>query len=335
MAEAASEGEGREIDLTAYGFLALMILIGSSTAPAAKFAVRELPVGLLPLLRFGVAGLCVLPLVARRGVLGPMVRESGGRLLVTAALCVPINQTFFLNGAKLAPTSHVGVIYAACPLVVLLVASALGQERLVLSRLLGVLASVLGVLVIGLGSLWHGKDAGRLVFWGDLLTVGAVTSWGAYLTVSKPLITRYGALATLAATFLVGSVLDLPIAAASSDWAALTKGSATAWRALAYLSLVVTVVGLACQNFALRRLDSSQVATVGNAAPLLTVIWGIWLFAEELSVELFLGGVLTLGGILWTSLPERTPKPGALRLGQRSPIPLPSRGRTNTQAELS
>jgi drug/metabolite transporter (DMT)-like permease len=317
-AESEGEGEGREIDLTAYGFLALMILIGSSTAPAAKFAVRELPVGLLPVLRFGVAGLCVLPAVARRGLLGPMVRESGGRLLLTAALCVPINQTFFLNGAKLAPTSHVGVIYAACPLVVLLLASALGQERLVLSRLLGVLASVLGVLVIGLGSLWHGKDAGRLVFWGDLLTVGAVTSWGAYLTVSKPLITRYGALAALAATFLVGSALDLPLAVASlaqSDWSALTNGSATAWRALAYLSLIVTVFGLACQNLALRRLDSSQVATVGNAAPLLTVVWGIWLFEEELTVALLLGGALTLGGILWTSLPQLSTDPSrAVRL---------------------
>jgi drug/metabolite transporter (DMT)-like permease len=241
-----------------------------------------------------------------------MVRESGGRLLVTAALCVPINQTFFLNGARLAPTSHVGVIYAACPLVVLLLATALGQERLVPSRLAGVLASVLGVVVIGLGTFWHGDDAGRLVFWGDLLTVGAVTSWGAYLTVSKPLIARYGALPALAATFLAGSALDLPLAVASlagTDWSVLSAGSPTAWRALAYLSLVVTIFGLACQNLALRRLDSSQVATVGNAAPLLTVVWGIWLFEEELTAELLLGGALTLGGILWTSRPRVLPRP--------------------------
>ena len=105
-----------------------------------------------------------------------------------------MNQAFFLNGTKLAPTSHVALIYAACPLVVLLLAEALGQERLVPGRLVGVLVSMLGVVVIGLDSLWHGGAAGQATLRGDLLLVGAVTSWGAYLTVSKPLIARHGPL---------------------------------------------------------------------------------------------------------------------------------------------
>lgn len=311
---AAESGEGRGIDPAAFGYLALMVLIGSSTAPAARYAVRELPIGLLPLLRFGGAGLCLLPWAVRGGALGRMARERPGRLLATAALCVPINQTFFLNGAKLAPTSHVALIYAACPLVVLLLASALGQERLDAGRLAGVLASVLGVVVIGLGNFWQGADAGRSVLRGDLLTVGAVTSWGAYLTVSKPLIARYGPIPALAATFLVGALLDLPIALASLDGpgrSALMNGSATAWRALAYLCLVVTVFGLACQNQALRRLDASQVATFGNAAPLLTVLWGIWLFDEALTTPLLIGGALTLGGIVWTGRTSARPDPVA------------------------
>lgn len=50
---------GGSAGFRAFGCLALMVLIGSSTAPAAKFAVREIPVGLIPLVRFGVAGLCL------------------------------------------------------------------------------------------------------------------------------------------------------------------------------------------------------------------------------------------------------------------------------------
>src|SRR3954462_13677135 len=108
--------------LRAYLYVALMVLIGSTTAPAARYAVRELPVGLMPLVRFGIAGLCLLPLVTGGGALRRMVREDGRRLLATAAFCVPINQTLFLNGARLVPTSHVGLIYASCPLVVLVLA---------------------------------------------------------------------------------------------------------------------------------------------------------------------------------------------------------------------
>src|SRR3712207_2008665 len=44
---------GLRRDVRASVFLALMVLIGSSTATAAKFAVRELPIGLVPIVRFG------------------------------------------------------------------------------------------------------------------------------------------------------------------------------------------------------------------------------------------------------------------------------------------
>jgi drug/metabolite transporter (DMT)-like permease len=286
-------------------FLALMVLITSSTAPAAKFAVRELPVGLLPLIRFGVAGLCLLPVACRGGTLFRMLREEPGRLALSAALCVPLNQTFFLYGARLVPTSHVALIYAACPLVVLVLATITGQERPAASRLIGVLASVLGVALIALENFRQGGTAGRSLLLGDLLIVMAVITWGAYLTVSRPLIVRHGALPALAGTFLVGAALALPLALLTAPgWPRLTTASLPAWRGLAYLTLVVTIFGLACQNQAMRRLDASQVATVGNAAPILTVVWGIWLFHEAITPALVLGGLLTLGGIFWTSRPR-------------------------------
>jgi drug/metabolite transporter (DMT)-like permease len=288
-------------DPGAFVFLALMVLIGSSTATAAKFAVRELPVGLLPLIRFGIASLCLVPILAKSDAWRKMLREDFGRLAIAALLCVPINQTFFLNGARLAPTTHVGLIYAACPLVVLLLATALGQERLVAGRLTGILVTVAGAVVIGLGSLFHQGPESTRQLWGDLLLVGAVASWGGYLTVNKPLVARHGSLTVLAGTFLLGSLLDLPIAALTwprhTSWGVI---SPAAWWGVAHLAIVVTVLGLACQNQALRRLDASQVATFGNAAPLLTILWGVWLLGETISVSLVIGGTLILGGILWT-----------------------------------
>ena len=304
-----SESAGSKIDLQAYIYLALMVLIGSCTAPAAKFAVRELPAGFLPLIRFGVAGLCLLPIVGRRGGnLKELFQTDFWRLALAAALCIPVNQTFFLNGARLAPTSHIALIYASCPLFVLLMSLALGQERLVASRIAGVIASMAGVVVIGLDSfLRGGTGGGHETLQGDLLLLGAVSSWGAYLTVSKPLIARHGPLTVLAGTFLVGTALHVPVALATMPgWAPLSNASGAAWRGLFFLTMVVTLIGLTFQNLAMKRLDASQVASFGNAAPLLTVVWGVWLFGETLTPALIVGGALTLGGILWTSRPPRT-----------------------------
>ena len=72
----AAKPSSEAVDLRAYVYVALMVLLGSTTAAAAKIAVAELPVTLVPALRFGMAGLCLLPWVMGRGVLRRMVRED-------------------------------------------------------------------------------------------------------------------------------------------------------------------------------------------------------------------------------------------------------------------
>ena len=297
----------RGLTLGALGCVAMMVLIGSSTAPAAKIAVREIPVGLVPVVRFGVAGLILAPIFLRGGRLWRMVREDGWRLLAASACCVPINQFLFLNGARLAPAGHIGMIYAAAPLVVLGLAVALRQERLDARKLVGVLASVGGVGLIAAESLWRGAAGGDQVLRGDLLEVGAVLAWGSYLAANKPLVARHGALPTLAATFVVGTLLDLPIAAATMPgWRPLAEVAAPAWAALFYLAIMVTIGGLAFRNLAMRQPDASQVATFGNVAPLLTVVWGTVLFGERVTAVSAVGGALVLAGIGLTAARART-----------------------------
>ena len=296
--------QDNEADYRAYLYVALMVILGSTTAAAARYIVRELPVVWVPVVRFGVGGICLLAVVRDLGGLLRIVRRDGLLLLVAATLAVPVNQGFFLNAARLGPTSHVGLFYATCPLVVLFLAWMMRLEQPDLGRLWGVLASVVGVVIIGVGSAWHsvGSPAEtRAVVMADLLLIGAVLSWGGYLTFSKPLIMRHGSLPVLTATFLLGSFLDLPVALISSpQLPSLAQVSAPAWIALAFLTLFITPVNLACQNLALRRLDASQVANFSNVSPILTVVWGAWLFAEPMTTSLILGGTLTLAGVVWT-----------------------------------
>jgi drug/metabolite transporter (DMT)-like permease len=297
---------GGEADPRAYIYVLMLVVLGSTTAAAAKLIVRELPVAWLPVVRFGVAGLCLLPVVGGLGVVSRILRRDGLLLGMAAALCVPINQGFFLNATRLGPTSHVGLFYATCPLVVLLLAWTLRLERPDLGRLWGVLASVTGVAMIGVGGAWQTSGPPAAIRSGvlaDALLVGAVSSWGAYLTVSKPLIMRHGSLPVLAATFLGGCLLDLPIALLTAPRIpSLSQVSSSAWLALAFLTLFITPVNLACQNLALRSLDASQVANFSNVSPILTVCWGTWLFGEAITPSLVAGGALTLAGVFWTGL---------------------------------
>lgn len=302
------------IDFQAYVSVALMVLLGSFTAAAAKVAVRDLPVSIVPIVRFGVAGLCLIPLVWGKGTLKRLVREDGWLLIFAAALFVPINQSFFLNASRFAPTTHVAIFYAAVPLVVLMLACVLGHERFHRARLWGMLASMAGVAAIALGNLWgtaaplaKGAPPTSSILWGDLLLVGAVASWGGYLTLSKPLVARHGAVPVLVGTFLIGTLLDVPVALAThSGWSGMAGVSSASWIALALLALVITPLGQVFQNVSLRRLDASEVATFSNGSPVLTVVWGVWLFDEAITVALTVGGLLTVLGIFWSSRAETT-----------------------------
>jgi drug/metabolite transporter (DMT)-like permease len=184
------------------------------------------------------------------------------------------------------------------------------MERPDRARLWGVLASVAGIVVIGIGNYWnHGGAAPsevRAVVLADLLLVGAVLSWGGYIATSKPLVERHGALPALAGTFIVGCLLSLPLAAWTWPGLAEFRGvSSSAWLALVILGLFITPLGWAFQNLSLRRFDASQVATFSNGSPVLTVVWGVWLLGELLTPALAIGGALTLGGIYWASRARR------------------------------
>ena len=87
MAEEEATGAEARRKADGYLYLTLMVAISSTTAWAAKSAVRELPVGLMPPLRFGAAGLCLLPLIGSggAGTLRRMLREDPVRLLLAAA----------------------------------------------------------------------------------------------------------------------------------------------------------------------------------------------------------------------------------------------------------
>lgn len=293
------------VDVRAFFYVGIMVLFGSTTAAAARYIVRELPPVWVPIVRFGVAGMILLPIVGGWRGVARVLRRDWPLLIVAAAMCVPINQGFFLNAARLGPTSHVGLFYATCPLVVLVLAWLMRLERPDLNRLWGVLASVAGVCIIGIGSAWQGgglPHETRATILADLLLVGAVLSWGGYMASSKPLVMRHGSMPVLAATFLAGAMLDLPFALIMAPAIPpLAQVSSAAWISLGVLTLVITPINLACQNLAMRRMDASQVANFSNISPVLTVAWGAWLFSESVTTSLVVGGTLTLAGVFWTA----------------------------------
>ena len=210
----------------------------------------------------------------------------------------------------------------------LALATAIGQERASSGRLLSVLASVAGVVVIALGNLGDRSPEGATHCSATSSRSSPLISWGAYLTVGKPLVARYGSLPTLAGTFLVGARARRARspAATAGGWAAAGRVSPGAWRATGYL--VLRAVGrrtALSEPGGIRRLDASHVATFGNISTLLTMLWGHSPLRRATPRRPWrLGGGLIMLGLLGS---EPAGRPVGIarrsRLGTADPPPYP------------
>ena len=237
----------------AYLHVVLMVLVGSTTAPAARYIVHSLPLSLIPVLRFGLACLCLVPLVWVKGGLGRLIRQDGWRLVLAAA---PLRA----HESSLLPGRHQAGADLSCGTFLRnnparRLAAGLGLphgERPDFGRLSGVLLSVAGIVVIGIGHYLeqssHRGAAAQSVVLSDLLLVGAVVSWGSYIVVSKPLIQRHGAMTVLAGTVLVGFLLSVLLVGfllsvpfgflQLPSFASLARVPASAWLGLLFLGLL-------------------------------------------------------------------------------------------------
>jgi drug/metabolite transporter (DMT)-like permease len=124
-----------------------------------------------------------------------------------------VNQILFVAGLRYTSPANSALLYATTPLMVLLIA-ALWQrlEVLRLYKLLGVLISLAGVvLLLVLSGVVPSRVASAPLL-GNVLTLGAVFCWSCYLAFSRPFLQRYKPWHFASATMVLSALLFVPAA---------------------------------------------------------------------------------------------------------------------------
>jgi drug/metabolite transporter (DMT)-like permease len=280
------------------GFLILFTCIGGLTPVFGKLAVSEIPWMTLAWVRFGTAG--VLLALTQRAMGGrlPLSRATITPLLGIAALCVPINQLGFLLGLRLANAGHAGVFYALNPVLIFWIGLALGRGVFRWSLCAATLLAFAGAVcvVASSGDLAAG-DAKPDLLAGDLLLLLAIVSWALFSLLSKPYVQRHGAVGTLAAVFLLGTLLHTPfmlLDVGQVDWAAITWRG---WLGAGFITLVTSYLNYLLWYVVISRHDMTRASVVVNANFLITIAVGWAFLGETVNRLFFAGALLVLAGI--------------------------------------
>jgi drug/metabolite transporter (DMT)-like permease len=264
-------------------------------------AIRESDATLAPLwgaaLRLAIAGalLCVPWAILRQ----PIPR---GKVLfvviVFGVLDYGLNLGLLYWAEGSIPSGLAAVFYATAPISALLIARAIGQERLDGWKLAGTLVAFAGVATIFGVAL-----TGAVNPWALLAVLGAATSASLSSVILRTIppqpTTSTVAIGCLAsAVFLVaGSALFREPMLVPTTW--------SVWWPVLYLAVAGSIVAFGLFTWLLGRWNASSATLVGIIAPVVAVGVGIVVGGERLTASIVLGGALVVAGVLVALLRAR------------------------------
>jgi drug/metabolite transporter (DMT)-like permease len=233
-------------------------------------------------LRFGVAGIVLLPLFVKRGLNG----IAFGRALLLACGAGAPYVLLTAGGLAFAPAGHMGVMTPSC----MLLCSTIGS-RLILNdplntgRVIGVLAIFSGLVAMG----WDGlANHGDRTWIGDAMFLTGGVFWATYTIASRKW--RVAPVPTTAIVAVLSFIAYLP----PYFWFAGAKLAAAPWREVAiqavFQGLISAVVALVFYTRAVAILGAARGAVFAALTPTVSLLLAIPLL-HELPTHLQLVGV--------------------------------------------
>ena len=166
------------------------------------------------------------------------------------------------------------------------------KERLGWHRALGIVLAFTGVIVIA------GSPKEESALMGISLVVMGAFAWALGQMLFKRLSGMGGLrLITWVAVMAGSQLLLCSWILEDGQLEAVSTATSTHWLTVAYLVLVMTVIGYSCWYFLLARYGINQVVPFLFLEPLSAVAGGVLLLGEVLSTNRLLGGVAVLSGI--------------------------------------
>ncbi|MBF0500685.1 MAG: DMT family transporter [Candidatus Riflebacteria bacterium] len=272
-------------------------LITGSTYIVAKIGLRELTPISFGCIRFLLAGVVLISILAFLGEMQLPRREDYGDFFLAALLGVPLNQGLFLYGIKDAPAAHGALLYATTPMVVMFLSFVFLSESITLLKCVGIALGFSGVLVI---LLEKGVSLSALTLRGDGFIGLAVIAWGFYTIINKRLLKKYRPLYVTALSLSIGSVLFLPLGIPHLLVEDYSHVSMAGVGSLFYQSFLTSIVAYLVWTWALGYLETGKVAVISNLQPVVATAMGWLVLGEIVPISFFVGAALVISGVFLT-----------------------------------
>jgi len=262
----------------------------------AKIGMEQFSALLIMSIRFGIAGL----------VLVWFTKPPWGHMreiFVVALIGSTIQYGLTYNGLKGIDASTAAILVQLEGPILALMGTILLKEKLGLTRALGMGFAFLGVFII----------AGEPRLDGHIDSVILLVAGSTVWAVAQIMISRLKGLSgiTILAWVAIMATPQMLIASLiieDGQWQAITSASLVDWSIIFYLAFIMTVVGYSVWYHLLSSVDVSKISPFLMLLPITSIIAGMILLDEKLTLSMIIGGLMIMTGVASTLINWRWPK---------------------------
>jgi len=265
----------------------LLVVIARGTV------VNVRPMTLL-FLRLLVAAIAFTPLFISR----KPWKNSAFAQLTGVSLLSTINLVFFMWGIQYTTASASQLIYAAMPILIIVISTLFLKENYPLRKILGILIGLLGIIfIIYLSAAEKGTTiTGTLI--GNLAMVIAMTGWMLYILSTKKLSKIFSPVEIGSVSIIVSFIISIPLFLVEIIWlkAPLSIPMSGIWSAI-YMGFFGTFLTYLLHQYAIKNTSPLTVSLTSYIQPITTTILAVILLGEKITVNFLLGASIVFSGI--------------------------------------
>jgi len=281
------------IDARDWSLLGLLSILWGGSFFFNGVVLRELPPLTLVFLRVTLAAAMLLPLLWLYRIQFPKGLSGWKPFFAIGFLNNVLPFALIVTGQTYIPSGLASILNATTPLFAVVVMVAAGEEKLQAHRIAGVVAGLIGVIILQGGGLE--LESGQGV--GILLCLGAAFSYGLSALVARRLPADAPPIGTATFQMLASAVMMTVVAGVvDRPWQLPMPGAAT-WLAVLGLAALSTALAYIVFFQIMQRSGATNVMLVTLLIPVTAILLGYLMLGEKISGQEIVGA-LVIGSAL-------------------------------------
>ena len=302
--------KSKKLQTSNWKFLSIMticVFVWALAFPFIKIGLKELSFINLTIMRFLVVCITFITLLLiKTNSFSKLYKKDILPIFLLGFFGVIVYNLGLNYGEQLISPGAASLIIATIPVFIVIFAVILLRERIGLIKLLGIIISLCGVLIIS--ALGTKEAVIRITYFYAAIAVLIAAIMGALYTIAgKKFLERYNGLSLTAYAILLGSLGLIPFIS-KSLFDEVAVMSINGWIAVLFLGLCSTVVGYVIWYVALKIKTASEISVFLYAIPIISTIVSFFWLGYHITEFFVLGGILVLSGLIIVNYKKQNKK---------------------------